>query len=518
MENNLDVYQHPKKELNKLVMPILITSIIGSLNTLVDTSFIGHLGGNALSASGLITPLYILIISFGSSVGVGTNVLMSRFIGNNDTEHANKIFNNSIFITIIIGIILTIIIVIFNRQVLGLFGVSNQVYEFAADYSVIFYGCIILLVQGIFSSIFNAELRSKLTAYCNILTIITNVLFDFIFMYIFGWGMFGIGLGTLLSSVFVVILMIFLLYYLDDWIVDYKIDFKLFSLNNLVELFKIGIPSFLESNVSTIFNIILNYLLLAIGGSIAVGIYSGSWRFIQLGFILMGAYGASLTTVCSMFYGRNDLKTIKELYFYALRNTFIIGIVMFILFNIIGKYLALIITQDASLISGITQTLSILSLFFIIMPFSTMSGSIFNSIDKPRVSLIVTLLKYLVFELIFMFLFTYLGFGVNGIYYGMILGVFLGGILGSILIYKYFKDLIDLNKLRVDKELIKERSELIREDYFVNRHKSREELIEKIRNNRNERYDTIKSKREKIHNNIKDRHYFTLAENRYKFR
>lgn len=528
MDKDLEVYENPRKALNKLVIPILITSIIGSLNALVDTSFIGYLGANALSALGLLTPLYLLIMSFGSSIGVGTNVLMSRYIGNNNMKFANNIFNNSIFITLIIGSILTLIFILFNKQVLTLFGVSNQVYPFAADFSVVFYGSIIFLIQGIFSAIFRVELRSKLSTYCNIITIITNILFDYLFMFVFGWGMFGIGLGTLFSSLFVVVLMIFILYYYDDWIIDYKFNFKAFNLNNILKLFKITVPSFLESNVSTVFNIILNYLLLYVGGSLAVGIYTGSWRFIHIGFVVMGAYGASLTTICSMFYGRNDFKTIKELYLYSLKNTLLIGILLFLIFNLFGSYIALIVSHDSIVINGMTTTLGILSIFFIIMPFSTMAGSIFTSIDKPRVSLIVSLLKNLVFEVILMFLFVYLGFGVFGIYSGMIIGVAMGGILGAVLIYKYFKDTFDLDKLN-NVHNLRDRSRLIREE-IIEGSKNRAEIVKRLKNTsvntRREnikskagsRIDDIKDRRADRIQYIKDRHYFTLTENKYKFR
>lgn len=328
MKNSNEVYENPKKALNKLTIPILITSLIGNINGMIDIVFVSLLGIGELSVLSLLTPFYILIFVLGISIGIGTNVLMSRYIGKEDTDSANKIFNNSIFIALIIGIILTVMISLFNKQIFALFGVPNNLYNFAMEYSVIFYGSIIFLMQGILSAIFNVELKPKLNIYYSILTAIINIILNYLLMFILGLGIFGIALSTLLSSLIIVIGMSILLYVKDDWIVNYHISFQFFDLKRIHNLFSITIPSFLESNISTVFNIILNHLLLIVGGLIAVGIYTGAWHLIFIGCIAVGAYKSSLNTIVSMFYGQGDLKTIKELYFYSIRNTSIAGFIL----------------------------------------------------------------------------------------------------------------------------------------------------------------------------------------------
>ena len=153
MNEDLNVFKNPKQELNKLLLPILIAALIGTVNGLVDTSFSGLLGANALSAVGILTPTYILISSFGTGIGVGSNALMSRAIGKDKLEEANKIFNNTIFSVLAIGIILTVLVIAFKKQILFLFGATGAIYPYAEGYSVMYYGIIIMLMPGILSSI-----------------------------------------------------------------------------------------------------------------------------------------------------------------------------------------------------------------------------------------------------------------------------------------------------------------------------------------------------------------------------
>ena len=113
---NSKVIENPKKEINKLVLPIFITFIIGNLNSLVDMTFVGYMGTNALAALGLLSPFFSIVNAFGSSIGVGINVLMSKAIGDNNNKLANTLFNNGIFIAVIVGLIITLMVFIFNKE------------------------------------------------------------------------------------------------------------------------------------------------------------------------------------------------------------------------------------------------------------------------------------------------------------------------------------------------------------------------------------------------------------------
>lgn len=220
---NSKVIENPKKEINKLVLPIFITFIIGNLNSLVDMAFVGYMGTNALAALGLLSPFFSIVNAFGSSIGVGINVLMSKAIGDNNNKLANTLFNNGIFIAVIVGLIITLMVFIFNKEVLGIFGVTDSLYNYASDYSILFVGSAIFLIQGVLVSVFNVELKSIYTTFTTILTIFLNIIFNSLAVYYFHIGISGIAISTVLSSLFVVLISGVMLNFKDDWMVNYKI-------------------------------------------------------------------------------------------------------------------------------------------------------------------------------------------------------------------------------------------------------------------------------------------------------
>ena len=437
---NSKVIENPKKELNKLVLPIFITFIIGNLNSLVDMAFVGYIGTNALAALGLLSPFFSLVNAFGSSIGVGINVLMSKAIGDNNNKLANTIFNNAIFIAVIVGLIITLMVLIFNKQVLVLFGVTDSLYNYASDYSILFVGSAIFLIQGLLVSLFNVELKSIYTTYTTVLTIFLNIIFNYLAVYYFHTGISGIAISTVLSSLFVVLIISVMLKFKDDWTVNYKMNYSCISLNHIKELLEYGVPAFLESSVFKFVNILFNYCLLVVGGSLALAAYTGAWKFVTIGTMITTAYGNAFLPIASMFFGKKDIKIVKDLYRYVLKNTVIIGIIIMIIFNIFGKYIALLITNDPILINNTSYVLSVLSIFFVLIPFNKIAGKVLVTTGHPRISLCVSVLEVLVLQFLFIGLSIYFDLGVQGLYGSRILAIAITAIISSYIAHIYINN------------------------------------------------------------------------------
>lgn len=434
---NLKVFENPKKELNKLVLPIFITFIIGNLNSIIDLIFVGYLGTDALAALGLISPFYSIVTVFGSSIGVGINVVIGNAMGEHNSKLANAIFNNGIFISCVAGVFITLIVLLFNKSILGLFGVTGNLNTWAADYSILFLGSVLFIIQGVLTSLFNVELKSKYTTYTAILTIFLNFIFNYVSVHYLHWGISGIAISTILSSLFVVLIICFMLHFKDNWIINYKLDLTLINTNNLKALLNFGIPAFLESVVFKIVNIIFNYCLLIIGGSIALASYTTSWKLVTLGMLFYSSYGNALLPISSIFYGEKDMDTINELYKYVLKNTVIIGIFLMIIFNLFGKSIALFITPDQALTENMVFVLGILSVFFILLPFDKISGKVLVSMGYPKISLFVSVLEVVVLQFLFIGLTLYFDWGVGGIYWSRIAALAISGAI-SLYITKYY--------------------------------------------------------------------------------
>ena len=244
-------------------------------------------------------------------------------------------------------------------------------------------------------------------------------------VYYLHWGISGVAISTILSSLFVVLIICGMLKFKDDWIINYKLDLTLINLSDVKALLNYGIPAFLESAVFKIVNIIFNSCLLIVGGSIALASYTAGWKLVTLGMLFYSSYGNALLPISSIFYGDKDVDTIKDLYKYVLRNTLIAGIILMVVFNIFGGYLALCVTSDYALIDNIAFVLGVLSIFFVLLPFDKISGKVLVSMGHPKVSLFVSVFEVVVLQFIFIDLSMYFDLGVNGLFGSRIISLYI---------------------------------------------------------------------------------------------
>ena len=113
-ENNVEVLLgNPKKALLKMSVPLIISLLISSLYNLIDAMWVSGLGADALAGVGFVTPIFMILIGFGNGLGAGSAFALSKYIGENNKEKADNGAIHTIFITIIVSIITTMILFVF---------------------------------------------------------------------------------------------------------------------------------------------------------------------------------------------------------------------------------------------------------------------------------------------------------------------------------------------------------------------------------------------------------------------
>ena len=177
-------------------------------------------------------------------------------------------------------------------------------------------------------------------------------------------------------------------------------------------------------------------MLVMVSGTDAVAAYTAAMRIVQMCMIPMMGIGTALLTISGVAYGAHNYKNLKTGYNYAVKQGFIISIVLAILMIVFCNQIASIFSYtsaSASLGPQIAYSIRILSLFVVAIPHGIRSSMMFQGVGKGPKALKVTLLRSLAFESILAYLFGFvLGFGLIGIYAGIILGCFLGGTVGFI--------------------------------------------------------------------------------------
>ena len=136
----------PKKAINKLAWPMMLSMLLIMLYNLADSVWVSGLGADALAALGFITPLFMIIIGLGNGIGAGANSLIARAFGAKKDELANNAALHSVVLTVIIGIVIPIILLPLIPEIVVIMG-GASVTELCMDYSKVTFGLLLSLIH-----------------------------------------------------------------------------------------------------------------------------------------------------------------------------------------------------------------------------------------------------------------------------------------------------------------------------------------------------------------------------------
>ena len=123
------IVNHPKKAINKLALPIIISNLFMMLNNIIDGIWVSGLGPHPLAAVGFVTPLFLALVGFANGLGAGSNSLIARCIGAEDYELAGNSAIHSMMLSIIVTIIVTILLLIILNPLLLIMGAGEVISE-----------------------------------------------------------------------------------------------------------------------------------------------------------------------------------------------------------------------------------------------------------------------------------------------------------------------------------------------------------------------------------------------------
>lgn len=438
--SNIDtITGDPKRAVRKLAWPMMVSMFLLTAYNLADSIWVAGLGPNALAALGFITPLFMVVIGLGNGLGAGANSLIARSIGAKDKTTADNAALHALLFTIIFSIIAPIILLPFLKDILIIMGAGDSL-QAGLDYGYIVFGFVFVIL---FSSVAAAVLRSegdvKRAMNAMALTSILNIIIDPIFIYTFNMGMAGAAVATIISALISCIVLAYWLWIKKDTYLC--LEWKSFKYNSsiLKEIFKVAIPSTAENFVMSILGLIMNVMLVIVGGTVAVAVYTAGMRILQLFMIPLIGLGTAILTVTGAAYGSHNYKKLEIGFNYTIILGFIISAALVLIMYIFAPQIALIFTytsSSADLTIQITEVLRVLCLFLLILPVGIVSSMTFQGVGRGLTSLIITVFRSLIFEAIFAYLFGIMfGWGLVGMYFGVVFG----GALGSLLAFIWAK-------------------------------------------------------------------------------
>ena len=442
-ENIESIIGDPKKAINRLAYPTILSMLLMFANNLIDSMWVGGLGSEPLAALGFMSPLYLVIIGFGVGIGAGANSLISRYIGAERFEDSNNAAMHSIVIGIIVSIFIALIGIFFLKDLLIIFGAASVI-DYAMDYGmIIFLSSVIILFPAIISSLFRAEGDIKRATWPLVLNAILNMILDPILIYYFNWGIKGAAIATVVSTLANLLLMLY--WYLIKRDTFLKLSLKYYQRKWEIykEILLVSLPASCEEVIYSIVGVCFNYLIMITAGTVEVAIFTVVWRFVSIAFLPCIAIGVSTITVSGVAYGAKNIQNFRI----TLNYSTLISLIITVLICAFFFFFAYPISESFNFISGnpeminrTAEVLRIMVFYNLFIPFGSTAIYVYQGVGSGFKSLILTLLREIILSvgLAYLFGFTF-KMGIFGVYLGAIVGMILGCLIGFVCIIIYEK-------------------------------------------------------------------------------
>ena len=399
---------NPRKAILAMSVPLIIAMIAQSANNLIDAVWVAGLGSEALAAVGFIFPLFFILIGFGNGIGIGASSAIARHIGRGDKESVDSTATQSIVLIVIIAVVMTVFMLVFQRPLLELMGAKDSL-QFCIDYGTpIFAATIIFFFNGLLSNLLRSEGAAKRAMATQILAAVVNIILDPFFIYDtldlglftingFGMGMTGAALATTIAVSFSLVVILFWFFVKRDTYIRIRAKHIRLERHTVYDILRVGIPASLEMIVMSLFSIVINLIIVnADWGEDGLAIFSSTWRIVQMLMIPNMAIGGAVVPVFAAAYGARRFDKIKEAYLYSLKVCSIIMVVIVAITLLSADGMVMIFTYDESvayLKDDMASCLRILSLFLPFMSWGFVGAGLFQSMGLGFYSFVCTVVR-----------------------------------------------------------------------------------------------------------------------------
>lgn len=398
VENPL-AYERIPRLLAQFSLPAIVGMVINALYNVVDRIFIGNapdLGVNGLAGITIGFPIMIILMSIGILFGVGGATTFSIRLGEGRKEEAQQVLGNAFFLLIVSGVLFMILGQLFLAPLLRLFGASEDVLPYATSYMrVIFMGAVFQVTSMGMNNFLRAAGEPKRAMVTMFIGAGTNIILDYIFIFVFSMGMAGAALATIISQS---ISMVWILSYFLTKGRAHRLSLSAMRLNRMIvsSIVALGLPGFLMQLANSLLNVTLNRNLMIYGGDLAVSAM-GIVNSLQT-ILLMPIIGLNqgVQPIVGFNYGAKLYQRVKSTEWLAIAVATAIVVLGFIGIQGFSHSLVGLFTSDAELIAFGSYAARSWFLFLPLIGFQVIAANFFQATGRPRSALFLILLRQVI--------------------------------------------------------------------------------------------------------------------------
>ena len=380
----------------KLALPTVAAQLINMLYNIVDRIYIGHIpeiGATALTGVGVCMPLIMIVSAFAALVGYGGAPRASIFMGKHDKETAEKILGNCFTLQIMISVVLTAVLLIWNRDFLMAFGASENTIEYGVNYMNIYaLGTIFVEVTLGMNAFITAQGFAKTGMLSVLIGAVANIILDPIFIFGLDMDVRGAALATIISQALSCI-----------WVVSFlcgkktflKIMKKNLGLTSRIILpcLALGVATFIMQASESVISVCFNSSLQKYGGDIAVGAMTILTSVMQFAMLPLQGLGQGAQPIISYCYGAKDTDRVRGAFRLLLKVSLGYSILLWAMVMLFPGGFAAMFTSDAQLMEYTKTALRIYMAAMLLFGIQMACQMTFNALGKAVESIVVAVIR-----------------------------------------------------------------------------------------------------------------------------
>ena len=432
------------KLLRKFTPPAMIAMSANAVLNIFEIIILGiGVGIDAFAALACTFPIIILISAFASLVNTGTASKIAMLYAENNQEQALKTFGNSFILLVSFGALLTAVLEIFLEDILRLCGASDVTLPYALVYMrIMLVSTVVLFSMQSMGRLLHIQSRPQVQMMLQIGGITGNVILSVIFVFVFKWGMKGVALASIMceSVSWILYIKIFsnkkaFLHFTKR---GFCVDFCLIK-----EILSIGVSPFAINACGCVVALMINLSLIEVAGEqrdMYLGSYAIVQRITQVLISLISGLGLAMQIITSINIAKQNYIRVRGVLMQSIFNAFIIMCIGYGFISIFADELMSIFTTDKQMIEIGATALIIGLCTFPFVGSQMVAVSFFQTIRRPRASMIISLTRQLLFLIPMLVILPHL-IGVTGVWWSMALADVASVTISWIMLYTETKKL-----------------------------------------------------------------------------
>ena len=384
------------KLLMKLALPTVAAQLINMLYNIVDRIYIGHIPGDgalALTGVGVCMPIIMIVSAFAALVGNGGAPRATIYMGKKDNDTAERILGNCFTAQIIISAVLTMVLLIWNRDLLLAFGASENTIDYAVAYMNIYaFGTVFVQITLGMNLFITAQGFAKTGMLSVLLGAVTNTILDPVFIFGLHMGVRGAALATILSQALSCIWVLCFLFG-KKTILKLKKRYMTVKKEILFPCLALGSSVFIMQSSESVISVCFNSSLLKYGGDLAVGAMTILTSVMQFAMLPLQGLGQGAQPIISYNYGAGNKERVKGAFWLLLKCSMFYSVLFWAVVMLFPQMFVGMFISDAVLAAFTRDALKIYMAVVGLFGIQMACQITFGALGNAKASILVAVMR-----------------------------------------------------------------------------------------------------------------------------